>query len=131
MKKLSRKGLFNKAWKLTSEVVRRKGIKGDYNYCFTCLSLHKWQDLHAGHFKNGKSKRLYFDLRNLRPQCNKCNTYLNGNRDVFAYRILKTEGEKELDFLMKHGVKDHYFSNKELKEIIATREKELNLKILI
>ncbi|WP_457635826.1 hypothetical protein [Persephonella sp.] len=67
--------------------------------------LNSKHDFHTGH---GKPKSILtlkyqYDIRNLRPQCMRCNVWLGGQTDVF---IAKLENEKEgLEFLQEACIK--------------------------
>jgi len=97
MKKLPKiKTLEDKLWELCKQIIRLKYP----NTCFTCgLENLKGKNLHTGHFikKRKLPYELKFDLRFLRPQCNKCNLFNNGNEGMYAINLVKTEG---VDYLL-------------------------------
>ncbi len=112
--KSPRRKLFDKAWKLTSEYVRQR----DDGVCFTCGVKKHWKEMHAGHFRHGKTTPIYFDLKNVHCQCPKCNTFLSGNRDIYLRNIQKKYGIKTGDTLIKESHKTHYYKITELEKII-------------
>lgn len=76
-----------KAWKLTSEYVRK--VSG--GTCYTCGKRYPYSKLVAGHFieKIG-SGAIYFDLRGLRAQCNfNCNRMAHGNKAIYAAKLIE------------------------------------------
>lgn len=84
------KTLKAKAWKLISEYVRKQGA--DFNgfvSCYTCGIQKHWKELHCSHYIHNK---LDFDLRNLKPCCQKCNTYLSGNLGEYTLRLVRENG---------------------------------------
>lgn len=93
-----------KLWELCKQIIRvRYG-----NTCYTCkksgLVGSSWQ---TGHFipsaVGGASLR--YDLRNLRPQCYRCNIDLSGNGAIF-YRLLAAEhGQQYVDELFQEKQK--------------------------
>jgi hypothetical protein len=83
-------------WELCKQIIRKKYG----NTCYTCkkegLEGSNW---HTGHFiaRSVCGNYLYFDLRNLRPQCYRCNISLVGNGAVF-YSLLRSElGQEYVD----------------------------------
>lgn len=85
------------AWRIFSEYVRRnaKGI------CFTCGARVGWKALHAGHYisANVCGKTLFFDTRNVRGQCVRCNLFLHGNAPAFALALINEMGQEILNEL--------------------------------
>ena len=112
--KSTRTKLFNKAWTLFSKYIRER----DKGQCFTCPIKRPIKFMHAGHFIHGKTTPIYFNESNVHCQCPKCNTYLSGNRDVYLRNIQKKYGIKKGDWLMSQRFKTHYYTIKELNEII-------------
>lgn len=100
MRKISRKGLMNKAWTVFSEFVRKRGMDANgINVCVTCGKRDHWKNLHAGHFYHGKGWLSYMDECNVHPQCNKCNTYLGGNLIEYSEFVRKIYGNDIIDIL--------------------------------
>ena len=112
-----------KAWKLTSEYVRRKS-KG---VCYTCGKKYEWKELHAGHFieKQGHAS-IYMDLSGLRGQCYRCNRLLHGNLDIYGQKLRKEIGEKSVEELYKKSRKTKMWTKAELKKIEIQMEKLIN-----
>jgi len=73
-----------RAWKLFSKYIRTKDSFNGYNRCVTCCETYPIGELNAGHYIHGKTKRSYFEPRNVHPQCPRCNLYLNGNPTSYA-----------------------------------------------
>jgi len=82
----------NKLWSLCKRLIRK--LYG--NTCYTCdkkgLTGVDWQ---TGHYipRSVCGAYLKYDLRNLRPQCVRCNKWLGGNWVSFRERLILTEGE--------------------------------------
>lgn len=76
-------------WKEVSIHVRSKDAVNGYTRCFTCGAYKLWKELDCGHFKHN---RLDFDLRNLKPQCTKCNKWERGKLDVYAVKLIELHG---------------------------------------
>lgn len=89
-----------KLWELCKQIIRLKYG----NTCYTCgktgLVGSSWQ---TGHFipKSTSGAYLKYDLRNLRPQCYRCNIDLSGNGAEFYKRLREREGQKYVDEIFK------------------------------
>lgn len=72
------------------------------NVCYTCgadkLLGRNW---HTGHLipRSTCGTFLKWDLRNLRPQCTRCNIWLGGNGAIFYKRMVEREGQRYVDDL--------------------------------
>lgn len=83
-------------WELCKQIIRKKYG----NTCYTCgaknLSAGNWQ---TGHFIPRSVCGLYlrYDLRNLRPQCYRCNISLGGNGTTFYRTLVDLEGLTYVD----------------------------------
>ena len=101
MRRSSKKTYHNKLWKLVSEYVRRVYSSDGMVRCFTCGTIKHWKEVDAGHFidKSVCGAELYFDLRNVKPQCTKCNRFLHGAKDVYARELVRVYGKNILDNL--------------------------------
>jgi hypothetical protein len=109
--------LKKKAWGLISRFVRTQGMsKSGFNNCYTCGVVKSYKELQCGHLFHG---RLDLDVRNLRPQCPRCNIFLNGNGAVFALKMTEEIGIKGMkDLLLLANTKGNNYSLAELHEII-------------
>ena len=92
--------LKKKLWELCKLIIR----EAYGNECYTCgktgLAGSSW---HTGHFIASSICGLYlrYDLRNLRPQCYRCNIDLSGNGAVFYRRMVEDEGQEYVDELFR------------------------------
>ena len=111
-----------KAWKLTSELIRRRS-KGK---CYTCGKIFPLNKLNAGHFieKTGHAG-IYFEDDNLRAQCFRCNRLLHGNLVEYTIRLQKEIGQERINKLLKKGNKPKIWTKEELEDIENKREEEL------
>lgn len=97
-KEPSAKSLHNKIWPLCKTIIRKKYG----NKCYTCTQVNlkgvNWQ---TGHFIPASVCGAYlkYDLRNLRPQCMRCNIDSGGNGAEFYKRLVETEGQQYVDFI--------------------------------
>lgn len=92
------RGIKKRLWELCKQIIRT--IYG--NVCYTCgksgLSGSGWQ---TGHFIPSAvcGANLRYDLRNLRPQCFRCNIDLSGNGAIFYRKMVQCEGQEYVDQL--------------------------------
>ena len=76
--------LKKKLWKLVSEYVRRSGADRNGNCrCCSCGVLRNWKELQAGHFIDGRSNGILWDLRGL---CSKKSRF--SRFDIFVVFLL-------------------------------------------
>lgn len=100
MKKPSPKTLKKKLWELCKQIIRLKYG----NTCYTCdkqgLAGSSW---HTGHFIASSigGAFLRYDLRNLRPQCYRCNIDLSGNGAIFYRKMVEREGQEYVDRIFR------------------------------
>lgn len=118
-----RKKLHRKCWNLMSILVRSEDANADgYTECYTCGAVKHWKELHAGHYKHGT---LDFDRRNLKPQCNKCNTYLGGKLDVYTMNLIDEYGIEWVKQLERDASQHPGYRLEDLKIIYAELTKSV------
>lgn len=101
MKKPSHATLKKNLWKTFSEWIRRRDADWQgYASCCTCGKRMKWQELDAGHY-NPKTDGLamYFEEKNVHPQCTGCNRFRHGNLGKYALYLRKRYGDQILEEL--------------------------------
>jgi len=86
---------------LDSEVsihVRASGAEDSSGFvpCFTCGSYHHFKELDAGHYIGRSNRGVRWDLRNIRPQCTRCNVYEEGRHYKFRANLVVELGEAEV-----------------------------------
>lgn len=92
--------LKEKLWELCKQIIRK--LYG--NTCYTCgkteLEGSNW---HTGHFIASSVCGAYlrYDLRNLRPQCYRCNISLSGNGSLFYRHMVEEEGQEYVDGIFR------------------------------
>lgn len=121
MKKKKRKiNLKKKLWGIFSRFIRLS--HADENgmvRCFTCGALKNWKEAQAGHYHHGTvSLNLYFDERNVKPQCVRCNMWLSGNGAEYALGLQRLYGPQILETLdAEKNMRDKYYDS-ELQSMI-------------
>jgi hypothetical protein len=87
------KALKAKAWKLMSELVRRKHADSDgYVECFTCNTWRHWTEVDAGHGIGGRGNYVLFLEEIIKPQCKVCNGYQGGRYEIFLIKLIELYG---------------------------------------
>ena len=111
------KKLRKQLWELCKQITRL--TYG--NTCYTCdakeLTGSNW---HTGHFIPRSICGLYlrFDLRDLRPQCYRCNISLAGNGSEFYRRLVEREGQEYVDQIFAD-------KKRETKETVAFYQEKI------
>ena len=105
MKQVKLSTLKARLWRLVSEYVRRKDANRDgLVECVTCGKWYHWRSAHAGHFvPKKKGSAVYFDLRDIHPQCANCNVWQRGNLHAYYDYMLDTYGQDVIDELKQLG----------------------------
>ncbi len=91
--------------------------------CFTCDALKPWEELQNGHYISRVHHSLRFDIRNLAPQCVRCNIFLHGNMDVYALRLQEKYGDGILRELNQLKQQTKQWTREELFQLISKYEK--------
>ena len=69
--------------------------------CYTCDKKMNWKESDAGHYIKRNHLGARWDERNVKPQCARCNRWLNGNQDEFAVRLMEDYGSDILEELQE------------------------------
>jgi hypothetical protein len=103
VRKISRKGLKKKCWKLMSLWTRLKNADArGYVKCVTCGKSRHYKEMDAGHLRHGC---LDYDPVNINPQCVYCNQFQSGQRDLYYIWAVKKYGQKAIDELYQRAEK--------------------------
>ena len=95
--KQSPKALKAKAWKLMSELVRRKYANAEgYASCFTCGKVQHWTEMDAGHGIGGRGNYVLFLEELIKPQCKVCNGYQGGRYEIFLLKLVDLYGREQV-----------------------------------
>ena len=111
-KKLTISKLQKKLWEECKRLTRQKYG----NTCFTCGKTGlEGSNYQTGHFIPSSTCGAYlrYDLRNLRPQCARCNLFGSGEGAEYYRRLVAREGQSYVDQLFADKNKivkafDHY-----------------------
>jgi len=55
--------------------------------CFTCGKQSHWKEMHAGHFVTRAKYATRWNEMNVKPQCPRCNLFLNGAQWEFGQHL--------------------------------------------
>jgi len=113
-----------------SRAVRILGLRDDgLVSCYTCGKKFYPKHIQCGHFVGRAHFSVRFDLRNMRPQCIKCNTYRSGEPGMYALNLIEELGFTGFKEMLELGAETILPSDDKLKEI-ATYYRDLTAKLL-
>ncbi len=123
--------LKKKLWEVFSIYIRRRDAdKNGMVSCVTCGAKKHWKDLDAGHY-NPKTDGLsmYFEEKNVHPQCTYCNRFRHGNCQPYALYLIQRYGPdilKELNWKKNQLTKITEIDYVRLIELYKYKIKELD-----
>lgn len=85
--------------------------------CVTCGKRYHWKQMHAGHFIASRRMSVLFIECNVHPQCNHCNTFLNGNVTEYERYIVSEYGVEMVDSLRRARNEQRTFTREELADM--------------
>lgn len=109
-----------------SQWIRRKAA--DYRgwaSCYTCGIQKPWFQLQNGHYVRRENMCTRYLPLNNHPQCDYCNGYLKGNREVYARKLDEQYGEGTAEKLEALGRKTCKIDRQEMLELIEKLDKEI------
>lgn len=112
---------------IVSKYIRiRESDKYGYVSCYTCGLNDSWTKMDCGHYISRKFMGLRWDVRNLKPQCKKCNQFMDGNISIYESNLeLETPGiTNQLKEESRDIVK---YSKEDLKHMIINFREKLKL----
>lgn len=87
----------NKTDKWFSQYIRLKyADENGIVRCYTCDTPHHWKELDCGHYVKRQHQETRFNENNCRPQCRKCNWFMQGNDVEFRKRLIEEIGEQKV-----------------------------------
>lgn len=97
----SRTNYRKRLWDIFSKYIRLKYADEAGNVvCVSCGEVKHWKSAHAGHYiPKSLGLSIYFEERNVHPQCPGCNKWRHGNLAPYALFLLKTYGPTILEEL--------------------------------
>lgn len=121
--------LKKKLWNLTSEYVRRRDSYNGRVKCCTCGIEKEWKGdgMQAGHFiPQAQGDAVRFDLRNIHPQCYRCNINLGGNGAEYYPYMVKRYGQEAVDKLRYLSNRSVKFTESDFEDMIEDMEKRIS-----
>ena len=120
----SPKRLKKKLDDIISLYVRRRASDWRGNaLCITCGVEKPYKELHAGHYVPRDNYSVRYDLRNLAPQCFKCNMKLPGckagNITQYTKYLVSQYGWPWVEKLIKDGEQSRQWTPEELRQEIV------------
>lgn len=97
-------------WDIFSKYIRLKYANfNGFVACFTCGTMKHWKEIHAGHYHpRTHGMALYFEEKNVHPQCYRCNVELHSNATAYAIALQRKYGDgilKELEWKRQQATK--------------------------
>lgn len=110
---------------LFSRYIRQneKDKNGDVK-CYTCGAKHHWKNIQAGHYVPRIVYAVRWDIFNVRPQCDSCNSFKQGNLVIYSSKLLK-ENPEEMARLLKAKRTIFKLTKSDLVELGRSLEKML------
>jgi len=98
--------------------------------CCTCGKQMVWNEgCHAGHLYERYLPWTAFDLRNIDPQCENCNSYAGGHAARHAFFALKKHGQDVLEELDTLSRKQDLRTSVERKDWLLDIEDDIDEKL--
>lgn len=98
--------------------------KRDRGKCYTCGKVAHWKEMQASHFVSRNHNNTRYDEDNVKCACYQCNVMFDGNKDVFAFRLVQDYGQNILQELQDKKNVLKSWSVEELLDIIALYEQK-------
>lgn len=126
-RKISLKGLKLKLWDIFSVYIRRKyADENGMVKCITCPEVMRWQDSQAGHcVPKSLGLSIYFEEKNVRPQCSSCNCAWQGRQHDFIEALKEDYGPNIKEELYAQQKNIRQIKRWEYEELIETYKKKL------
>lgn len=87
--------------------------------CYTCGTHWHPKNIQCGHFIGRAHYSTRYDLRNMHPQCQRCNKFRSGEPGAYAYNLINELGMSEFMDLLTAGLQNHIFGEEKLQELIV------------
>ncbi|MES2382349.1 MAG: recombination protein NinG [Bacteroidota bacterium] len=122
-----RQALINDLDYVHSRIVRMTAAnKFGYANCFTCGKEQHWSMMQLSHFIKRANTLTRWDFRANRCCCKHCNETLDGNLEVFAYKL--DEEQNGLSQQLQEIAREPYkWSREELKSLLIDLRAKLRL----
>ena len=118
VKEKTHKQLIKELDKVYSIYIRSENAVDNVAECYTCGKKENWKYMDCGHYISRKVKSTRWYKKNTKPQCKRCNVFMEGNKPTFALKLKKEYGSgilEELDQLSHIIVK---YSKEKLQSLI-------------
>ena len=96
---MRRKDLVKKADQLFSKYIRNKYASNGAVSCITCGKTDSVARMDAGHYIDRRWTGTRWNEKNVHPQCQHCNRFLDGNIEKYREKLLSLYGEQVIEEL--------------------------------
>jgi len=93
--------------------------------CYTCGTVKTLKVIHSGHYHGRGRMNLRYVLRNARPQCYRCNYFLQGAHTTFRQNLINEIGAEEVADMDKTAYQDHIKADIEFFRQMGGKYKQL------
>ena len=100
--------------------------RNGYVSSYTCGTTKPVKEMQCGHFQSRRHYATRWHTNNCRPQCVKCNMFMQGNIWVYGNKLKSEIGEDKFDELIQLSNTSVKRSQDDYKEMIAYYKSELN-----
>ena len=119
--------LKKKCWDLLSEWVRRSNADdGGYVRCYCCGAAIHWKEAQAAHFVPGRTGAVLLREDLLRPNCVRCNVFLNGNYHAFTLRMIDEVGRAKVEEFLALRYQTRKWTRSELEAFVDEYKRKLD-----
>ena len=112
-----------------SQYIRLRNSNEDgFCKCLTCGKIAYWKDIQCGHYLSRRHLTTRWEEKNTAVQCVKCNIFTEGNKNVFALKLIEKYGKdilKELEIKKNNKSKMTKFEYEVLIADYKQKVKEL------
>tara|TARA_B100000519_G_C14257060_1_gene445569 strand:+ start:3804 stop:4187 length:384 start_codon:yes stop_codon:yes gene_type:complete len=97
-----------------------------YVSCYTCGTTKPVKEMQAGHFQSRRHYATRWLSDNCRPQCVKCNMFMQGNIWIYGNKLKAEIGEDKFDKLIQLSNTSVKRSKQDYEDMIKYYKDELN-----
>lgn len=101
-----------------------------FDTCYTCGKELPIKEMEAGHAISGRTAAVLFDEEIVRPQCARCNKWLNGNYGVFSSKLIEEHGKEWWDNKWREAHKPKQWRELDLEALYNYYKSEVDRMLL-
>tara|TARA_Y100000361_G_scaffold149290_1_gene163334 strand:+ start:2129 stop:2515 length:387 start_codon:yes stop_codon:yes gene_type:complete len=98
-----------------------------YVECYTCGVTKPVKEMQCGHFQSRRHYATRWHTDNCKPQCVKCNMFMQGNIWVYGNKLKAEIGNVKFNKLIQLSNSTVKYTQQDYEEMIAYYKKELQI----